>query len=144
MVFLTGRIPGPAAPKVAKFWARSPWFFGRFPGNRPGPFMVFSARPPASGPSYFLPTFRRAGPPVRLNLADFSADLQGALTANLEYLKLGVVFDEKTISLRGESLEVACSYRSVNMGPTSSRCNIIFIIVINGAKKESPRIGGPL
>ena len=69
--------------------------------------MVFLARRPASVRPYFLPTFGRAAPPVPGILANFWADLQGALTANLEYLKSRVVYDEKTLCFRGESLEVA-------------------------------------
>jgi hypothetical protein len=49
--------------------------------------MVFSAHPEACRQLGFLPTFRLLSAGLPGFSANFSADIQGALTANLEYLK---------------------------------------------------------
>lgn len=142
MVFLASPIPGPAAPKVANFPVSVPWFFGLILGRPPDPFMVFfgssggvpaAARRPGS-----LPTFRGSCRPVPRILANFSADLLGVSTANLENFKLSVVCAEKMRYFRGESLEVANDSRGLVIGATPSRCDIIFIIVSNNPKRMHP------
>src|SRR6185312_1013197 len=91
MVFLACPIPGRAARKVANFPGSAPWFFWPILGNRPDPFMVFLARPEGSRQLGFLPTFGRSAGPVPGIFANFSADLEGASTANLEKFKSRVV-----------------------------------------------------
>ena len=94
--------------------------------------MVFLTRPAAFRRFGLLPTFRRAAGPIPRIFAKFSADLQGASTANLENLKSSLVWSEKTLCFRGESLEVANGYHGWFAGCSRSVRNIIYIIVSNG------------
>lgn len=106
MVFLAAPIPRPAARKAANFPGSVPWFLADVELRGLDAFVVFLGRPPAVPRPEFLPTFQPAAAPVPRISANFSADLQGALTANLENLKSRVVWSEKTLCFRGESLEV--------------------------------------
>jgi hypothetical protein len=99
--------------------------------------MVFLARPLVSGSPELPPTFRPPARPIPAILANFSAELPGLSTADLENLKLRVVLSEKTLRFLGESLEVARKYRSAIVHYTEHICNIIFIIVTKLAKKET-------
>jgi hypothetical protein len=100
--------------------------------------MVFLAPPRASRLPDFLPTFRPAGAPGFRKLADFSADLGGVSTANLENLKSSLVLAEITLFFRGESLEVACKCCCRGCRCGARRCNIIFIIVSNVFERCRP------